>query len=492
MMKKNLFGRISIRWKIFAYLILFSAVLLILLWLFQTVFLENFYKYIKHGEVRSAMDSIVANIDKDFKAEIDKVSERFDVCIEVLDSNGVPIYSNDPPDECIIHRLPRNQKTDIVRKTLASGELSGYYDFANLIEDPYFSLDFHKHPMPFFSEKEVVLYGQSVSASDGTVYVVLVNSMLTPVSATVGTIRIQLLFVSVFMIAFSVLLAVMISKNVSRPILKLNDSAKTLAKGKYDVSFEGDGFKEVSELSETLNYAAVELSKVDELRRDLIANISHDLRTPLTLIKGYSEAMRDLPDENNAENAQIIIDEAQRLSELVNDALDLSKFQSGTQSLTVTEFDLSLLLKDVAERFGKLVCVDGYEVVLESTVSVNVCGDEILISRVIYNLLINAVNYTGGDKKVVVRQYVENKNAVVEVVDSGKGISQEELPYIWDKYYKSAKDKRSTVEGTGLGLSIVRSVIELHKGKYGVRSGSDCGSIFWFSLPFSNMTQNNS
>lgn len=492
MRKKKIFGGISIQWKIFAYLLGFCAVLLVLLWLFQTVFLETFYRYIKYGEVKNAMSLIVANIDKDIESEVENISERFSVCIEVLNSDGVPLYSNDILDDCIIHRLPVDRKIDIVKDTLENGELSGYYDSANLLDDPYFSLDFHKPPMPFFSEKEVVLYGQSVIAADGTVYVVLVNSMLTPVSATVGTIRVQLLFVSVFMIAFSILLAVIISKNISRPILKLNDSAKVLAKGKYNVSFDGEGFREISELSETLNYAAVELSKVDELRRDLIANISHDLRTPLTLIKGYSEAMRDLPDENNAENAQIIIDEAQRLTELVNEALDLSKFQSGTQNLTVSEFDLTLLLKGVTERFGKLVCGDGYDVVFESAETVNVVGDEILISRVIYNLLINAVNYTGSDKKVTVRQYVENGKVIVEVRDTGKGISPEEVPYIWDKYYKSAKDKTHIVEGTGLGLSIVKSIVDLHKGSYGVRKGETCGSIFWFSLPFSNMTQNNS
>ncbi|MBQ2881666.1 MAG: HAMP domain-containing histidine kinase [Clostridia bacterium] len=484
-------GKVSIQWKIFGYLLCFCVVLLVLLWLFQTVFLEAFYRYIKVQQVESAAKTVMSQMKGGLAKDLDSVSEKFDVCIEVLNSDGLPVMATKNFDDCILHRLPIREKLEIVKSVLDNGELSGYYNLPELMWNSDFKLDLHKPPMPYFSDNENLLYGQRVTASDGVVYIVLVNSVLTPVNATVEALRIQLLFVSLFMIAFSVLLAVVISKKVSRPIAKLNDSAKVFAKGKYDVTFDGEGFREISELSSSLNYAAVELSKVDRLRRDLIANISHDLRTPLTLIKGYSEAMRDLPDENNAENAQIIIDEAQRLSDLVNDALDLSKFQSGNHGLEVEDFDLTALLDEVALRFGKLVSADGYEVTAELTDSVTVSGDEMLISRVLYNLLINAMNYTGEDKKITVKQRLDGENVYVEVCDTGKGVAEDEIPYIWDKYYKAASDKHNSIEGTGLGLSIVKSVIELHKGSYGVESGESVGSIFWFSLPISKKTQNN-
>lgn len=124
-----------------------------------------------------------------------------------------------------------------------------------------------------------------------------------------------------FMILFSVMLALVIAKWIFRPIEAINNSAKMLATGDYSTQFKGTGYKEIAELSETLNYTAKELSKVELLRQELIANISHDLRTPLTLISGYAEAMRDLPDENNSENAQIIVDETKRLTTLVNDVM---------------------------------------------------------------------------------------------------------------------------------------------------------------------------
>jgi len=124
-------------------------------------------------------------------------------------------------------------------------------------------------------------------------------------------------------------LALMISRMVSKSIIRVNESAKELARGNFQVMFDGRDYKEISQLSNTLNYAASELSKTENLQRELLANVSHDLRTPLTMIIAYSEVMRDLPDENTQENVQVVIEEAQRLTSLVNDMLDVSKLQAG-------------------------------------------------------------------------------------------------------------------------------------------------------------------
>ena len=133
----------------------------------------------------------------------------------------------------------------------------------------------------------------------------------------------------------------------------------------------------------TLNYAAKELSKVETLRRDLIANVSHDLRTPLTMITGYSEVMRDLPGENTPENVQVIIDEANRLTTLVNDMLDLSKMQSGAQKLSPSFFDLTESVRDILGRYNKLT---DYDIRFTADRDVTVYADELKISQVVYNL----------------------------------------------------------------------------------------------------------
>lgn len=143
------------------------------------------------------------------------------------------------------------------------------------------------------------------------------------------------------MILLSLLIAFIISKRVSKSIIRVNDSAKELAKGNFDVEFDGKDYREITELSDTLNYTAKELSKSDVLQKELLANVSHDLRTPLTMITAYSEVMRDLPGENTPENVQVIIDETKRLTFLVNDLLDMSKIKAGVTTLETKEYDLS-------------------------------------------------------------------------------------------------------------------------------------------------------
>ena len=255
-----------------------------------------------------------------------------------------------------------------------------------------------------------------------------------------------------------------------------------MAKGKYDITFPNNGYREIAELGDTLNYAATELSKTEELRRELIANVSHDLRTPLTMITGYGEVMRDLPGENTPENVQIIIDEAKRLTDLVNDMLDISKLQSGTQTLKLERFSLTETIQDTMLRYHKLTEHDGYQISFLYRENVFVTADQLRISQVVYNLINNAIVYTGEDKKIEVSQTVYDDKVRISVTDTGEGIEQDMLPLIWDRYYKVDKTHKRAVVGTGLGLSIVKSTVELHGGTCGVTSQKGVGSTFWFEL----------
>jgi len=310
----------------------------------------------------------------------------------------------------------------------------------------------------------------------------MVHSTITPINATVETLRVQLMYITLIMLALSLTLAFLISRKISRPIIQINQTAKLLANGDYDVHFAGHDFLEISELSNTLNYAAVELSKVEALRRELIANISHDLRTPLTMITGYAEVMRDLPGENTPENVQIIIDEAKRLTTLVNDILDLSKLQSGVQSLTPSVFNLTGNIREIIGRYSKLMEQNGYKIKFICGGDVFVNADQVKINQVVYNLINNAVNYTGPDKQVTVCQNAYDSKVKIEVIDSGEGIPEEQLPYIWNRYYKVDKKHKRAAVGTGLGLSIVKTILDMHHANYSVISSVGQGSIFWFEL----------
>ena len=282
------------------------------------------------------------------------------------------------------------------------------------------------------------------------------------------------------------MLSFSIAKKISAPIIKINKNARTLATGDYSITFNKDGYSEIAELAETLNYTAKELSKVEELRQELIANISHDLRTPLTMITGYGEVIRDLPGENTPENIQIIIDEAKRLTSLVNNVLDISKLQAGVQTPNLMPFNLTKLIDEIFNRYTKLTEKDSYDITFEKETDVFVNADEIRITQVLYNLLNNAITYTGADKKIIIRQIVKDKKVRIEIIDTGEGISQDDLPYIWDRYYKVTGQHKRAQIGTGLGLSIVKAILKLHNAEFGVNSEIGKGSTFWFELPIIN------
>ena len=192
--------------------------------------------------------------------------------------------------------------------------------------------------------------------------------------------------------------------------------------------------------------------------------------------------MRDIPGENNPENVQVIIDETERLTELVNDVLDLSKIRSGTRKPEPETFDLTETVRAVLTRYEKLTERDNYVITFSADESVYVNADRTMILQVIYNLVNNALNYTGDDKKVSIDQSVWDNRVRISVIDTGGGIDEADIPYIWDRYYKVDKVHKRAKIGTGLGLSIVKGILESHGATYGVESKVGEGSNFWFEL----------
>lgn len=307
-------------------------------------------------------------------------------------------------------------------------------------------------------------------------------AFVTPVEATVSTLKMQLIMISLIMILLAVLLAIIIANHISKPIEQINESTKRLAKGDYQTSFKGSGFLEIEELSNTLNIAATELSKVEEFRRELMANVSHDLRTPLALIYSYAEMMHDFPDEITPDQTQVIMDESKHLSSLVNDILDISNLERGTSKPMMASFNLTQSLAKTIDRISELVKNKGYRLEFEYDEDLYVCADELKIMQAFYNLLLNAITHSGDTKLVRVRQILKGDLVQVEVIDYGPGIKESDLPYIWERYYKVNQNHNRGIMGTGLGLSIVKNIIEIHGGQYGVKSEAGSGSVFWFSL----------
>lgn len=477
--------KISIKYKLFFYLALFAAVMLVMLWFFQIVFLDDFYRRIKINNIKSSAETIEKNIDnEELNVLLDSLSRQNQTYIRVMLEDGTNVFSSDAAPDSLIHRMPGSELYDLYKKAEQNGGELLESRGTGEPRDPFLKEKYFQGPMPKGMGRidESVIYVRIVQKADGSKVVLMLNSTITPVNATVDTLRVQLVYITIITILLALGLALFVSKRISRPIIKINHSAKELAKGNYETTFEGRGYLEIAELNDTLNYAAKELSKVEGLRRELIANISHDLRTPLTMITGYGEVMRDLPGENTPENIQIIIDEARRLTTLVNDIMDISKFRSGTQSLTTERFNLTKSVEEILLRYNKLTEQDGYKLKFSSGGDAWVKADPVKISQVLYNLINNAITYTGPDKTVTIVQSNKGEHVKIEIIDSGEGIEEEQLPLIWDRYYKADKAHKRAAIGTGLGLSIVKTILDMHRAEYGVISKNGQGSIFWFEL----------
>ena len=469
----------SISWRLFGALAVFIVLLLIIIWIFQVVLLNIFYEKSKIDEFYAAESDIIESVgDMDeLRKAVFVHSIDSDMCIRIFKiSSGIAeeLVGSKPNSGCVIHNVSNDGLSRLYKNAVES---NGRYiqKISNI---------------PDAKQARSTVY-ISVRDIEGDRYVLMFDSDLAPLNATVETLEKQFGWIMSILIIGAPLWAFFVSRIICDPMKKMSRSARRLAKGDYGEHFEGGGYREADELADALNFAASELARNDSLQRELVANISHDLRTPLTMIKGYSEVIRDIPGENNSENIQVIIDESERLTELVNDVLDLSKIRSGTRRPEPEDFNLTETIRTVMQRYEKLTERDGYTVSFESDIDVCVKADTTMILQVVYNLINNALNYTGDDKKVKIVQGIKGNTVRICVIDTGEGIDEEQIPYIWDRYYKVDKvHKRATV-GTGLGLSIVKGILEAHSAAYGVESSKGEGSSFWFELEISSFCAEN-
>ncbi|MDY4897983.1 MAG: HAMP domain-containing sensor histidine kinase [Eubacteriales bacterium] len=486
---------LSIRWKMFFSLVAFIAFALLVVWLFQIKLLGYFYQSIRERELTRLADVIENCIDDENRdSVVYAYAVDSKVCVRLMRietaGDKVMAYeelSVDVAEDCVLHNITNTYLSRLYYAAMTNGEYTDKMTRQQLYDSGYFyprySLsDQHGRPDGAKGAIQSMIYVRMITNSAGERFAIMLNTEITPVGSLVSMMTTQYIWVVEVLLVGALLLAIVLSRIISTPIERMNETAKQLAEGHYDVHFGGDGFREARELAETLNYAASELSKTDRLQKELIANISHDLRTPLTMITGYGEVMRDVPGENTPENVQVIIDEANRLSELVSSLLDLSRLQAGAGKPNIARFDLTGTVRDAMNRYAKLTEHYGYRIEFYSHGSVEVEADRSMILQVLYNLINNAINYIGDDKRVMVTQEVHDGVVRISVADHGEGIDPEHLPLIWDRYYKENKVHRRATVGTGIGLSIVKGVLEAHGAGYGVDSTPGEGSCFWFEL----------
>ena len=445
--------------KIIIYLITFSIIILLILWFLQVISLDKFYEMSVKKDINNVMKEIKENYNNDnYQEYFNKLSFNNNMCIEIYHGLSTS-YSS-------ISCYKEAAKLTIEKRDVILG---------NTKEKGFEFIDKKMN-------NKILMYGIKLE-NDKFAFV---QVRLSPVSSTVGIIKEQLVIVSLISCALSIFIAIFISRKISKPIEKINENAKKIVKGEYNLSFdEKTTINEIKELNETLKITSEELSKTENLRREFMSNVSHDLKTPLTMIKAYAEMVRDLTYKDKKkrnDNLNVIIEESDRLNLLVNDILDLSKYQAKTIELEYQEFNIHLLIKDIINRYDIYKEKDGFKIIYKNKKDYIVSADKKRIEQVIYNLLNNAINYSGKDKKIEIELIDNNDKVMIKVTNTGNGISEEEKALIWDRYYKIDKTYSRVQVGTGIGLSIVKNILELHNSNYGVDSVVNQYTTFYFDL----------
>ena len=454
-MKKNNIQNKTLKW-----LVHFSIIILMLMWGSQLLFLKVFYEKYQINNLYRVAYKLSKN--EHTIEEIESIAYKNNLCIEYINNDNIYIF-NELSNNCILstnNRSINNIINNFINKT----------DKKEMI----------KLNNPSNNTKSI-LYNLKLYDNE---YIIL-NTNLEDVDSTTSVLKSQLIYITLIVILLAIVVSIIISKTINKPIIKITKEAKKLANGNRELNIPESNIKEIDDLRDSLIYVNHEINKTDELRRDLLANVSHDLKTPLTMIKAYAEMIRDInkdDEEKRNENLNIIIDETDRLTILVNDILNLSKLEANKETLDISEFDLVELVNNIIKKYNIIKETENYNFILNMPKKAIVKGDINKISQVIYNLVNNAINYTGDDLTVTIEVIEKKKTYLVNIKDTGKGIKEEELNIIWDKYYKNEKNHKRNKVGTGVGLSILKNILDKHKCKYGVTSEIGKGTTFYFEI----------
>lgn len=459
-MKKK--RKTSIEAKTLFSLLTFNVIIIMLLWFCQIKILDIYYE----KEQINKMDKIVSELKnssiESFAETLQEIAYQNEVCIVVTSNNNLIGSYNLNMNGCAL------KTSDSKARKLMYNFIENDYSFKSF---RFINDDKHVGALMYglkFDNMETFIYSNLQDISDFTL---IIKRLIM-----------YICFIGIFL---SIVISIFLANKITEPITKITNKAKKLGSGNIEVDFEESGIKEIDELSLTLREAQREMIKTDELRRDLMANVSHDLKTPLTMIKAYAEMIRDISykdkDKMN-EHLEIIVDETDRLTVLVNDILELSKMQSKALELNKEKFNLKELIDSIIKKYQIIKETEQYIINVDCPSDIIIEADKKKINQVIYNLINNAINYTGSDKTVTVRVTKSRKYYLVEIIDTGKGIKKSEIPYIWNKYYKNEKNHQRNVVSTGLGLAIVKEILELHNYEYGVKSELKKGTTFYFKI----------
>ncbi len=314
----------------------------------------------------------------------------------------------------------------------------------------------------------------------------LVNGDLSPVRKSTLELILWTLLIAVLALIASGIVTYYTSYRVINPFVEMNHAVQCYSRGDFSTRIPVDGKDEAAQLGKSLNEMAEQLRGLEDTRRSFVANVSHELRSPLTSMKGFLEAMQDgtIAEEDFPQYIDIVLNETRRMVTLVNDLLDLARIESGTIKLNFETFDINELIRRTLLTFEARLIENGMEMdVRFAQEQCAVFADPAQIGQVLRNLIDNAIKYSPKGRALMISTYSMRKTVYVTVRDNGIGIPQEDVPHVFDRFYKVEKAHTPAPQmGSGLGLSIVKRIIEQHGQSITVRSARGRGTQFTFTL----------
>ncbi len=480
------------------YFILFTALIFTVLWLLQTVFLQSFYNAMIVSNTRQTADEIIRNGSKsDIDSTIDLLARNNSLLVFITDTDNNVLYSSDAFKEVKGHGRNNNNIDE---------KKSGRHSYRSLPENYDYFMQALKSSdsdtAEYFDDSFYIYGGYFDYYYSGEKAVLYVGATIDPVGSSVTIISIQLMWVTVLSLIAGLALSWLIAKRFASPVKRLSVKAKKLGEDDYDPDFRKGFCSELDQLNDTLDKTNDKLIESRNFQMELLADVSHDLRTPLTMIKGYAEMVRDISREDEqqcAEDIAVIIKEADRLTALVNEIMEYSELKTCSKEALIPHtsgghgetavlgasgtrrIDLSAAVRMTADNFNSLYKHQGYIIEQKVQDGIFTNGIEGRLERALYNLMDNAVRHTGESKRVSITLRTAENKALIEVQDFGAGIPESEIEHIWDRYYTSRMRHGKGV--SGLGLAIVKQTVEMHSGRCYVKSEAGKGSTFSIELP---------
>lgn len=461
----------SIALKLWLAMMALVMIVLLMLWLFQIVFLEQFYTEMRIKDINNSGVEIVKLLEEgkqtEFESKLDEFVYNNNMTAELVDLQYNTLYFSG--ETGMNGQLPMMK--NYLRNEAYSKVFSGQ-KVSIPMTHPRFGSSF-------------MLIGIPVKSSGVIKGGLFINLPMVPIKDTISILKVQLLYITIILLVTALIVSFLLSRTLTRPILDIIKVAMSMAKGNLNARISLKRTDEIGRLGATVNHLGEELLKLEELRKDLIANVSHELRTPLSLIKGYAETIKDISGdypEKREKHLDIIIEEANRLNVMVKEILDFSQMQAGYMNLNLMRFKINDTLERIYKRFEILAVKAGIEFELKAQKDVFIAADELKIEQVLYNLLNNALNHTSEGGKINLSLKESSDKVKIEVEDTGEGINENDIPHIWDRFYKVDKTGIRKKSGTGLGLAIVKNILTAHSCNFGVESKEGKGTKFWFEL----------